>query len=382
MNFDWSPEQLAFRQRVQSFLRANLPADWGRLSRSFDTGSDAVAAFARDFCPKLAAEGLLVPHWPVEYGGQGLDAWHHWILNEEMFAAGEPRSYQYMSVNWAGPAIIGFGTEAQKAEHLHRIAAGQVFYCQGFSEPNAGSDLPALQTRAERTEQGFRINGSKIWTSAASFADYCVLLARTGGAGRRGITAFLLPMSSPGITVKVIKGLQGQRAFHEVFFDDVEAPGSTVLGEVDGGWGVVAAILHNERIGVPRYALTIRGLEHACALLDQEGRLDAPGVRAAAAVARAACEGARLQCYGVIDARVKGRPPSADTNLARYALVAADRLVADFIGEFLSHRLIANDDPVLNAAYRRAGSSGIAAGAAEIQLNAIAKNHLQLPAAV
>ena len=380
MNFDWTAEQVAFRDRIRSFLRSNLPANWGHLSRSFDTGSDPVAEFAREFCPKLAAENLLVPHWPVEYGGQGLDAWHHWILNEEMFAAGEPRSYQYMSVNWAGPAIIAFGTESQKAEHLSRIAAGKLFYCQGFSEPDAGSDLPALKTRADAIEGGFRINGSKIWTSAASFADFCVLLARTGGPGRRDITVFLLPMSTPGITVKVIRGLQGQRAFHEVFFDDVEVPESSVLGSVDGGWGVVTAILHNERIGVPRYTLTIRGLEHACAVLEREGRSHRPGVQTAAAMARAACEAARLQCYGVIDARVKGKPPSADTNLARYALVTADRLVSDFIAEFLSEQLIAADDPVLNAAFRRSGSSGIASGAAEIQLNAISKNHLNLPA--
>lgn len=379
MDFNWSPEQVAFRERVRSFLADHLPADWGRFSHSFDTGSDTVEAFARDFCPKLAAEGLLVPHWPIEYGGQGFDAWHHWILNEEMFAWGEPRSYQYMSVNWAGPALIAFGTDAQRAEHLQRIAAGTLFYCQGFSEPNAGSDLPALQTRAERTAAGFRINGSKIWTSAASFADYCVLLARTGGEGRRGITVFLVPMTTPGITVNVIKGLQGQKAFHEVFFEDVEVPETAVLGEVDKGWSVVTGILHNERIGAPRYALTIRGLDHAFAILRREGRLDAPGVRAGAALARAACEAARLQCYGVIDGRVKGKPPSADTNLARYAIVSADRIVTDFIGEHLGDWLITGADPVLNATYRRAGSSGIAAGAAEIQLNAIARSHLDLP---
>jgi len=320
-----------------------------------------------------------VPHWPVEYGGQGLDPWHHWILNEEMFAAGEPRSYQYMSVNWAGPALIGFGTPEQKAAHLPGIARGELFYCQGFSEPNAGSDLTALQTRAERDGDDFRINGSKIWTSAASFANYCFLLARTGGPGRAGITLFIVPMDLPGITVNVIKGLQGQKAFHEVFFDDVRLPDTAVLGTVDGGWGVVGAILHNERIGVPRYSLTIRGLDRAMEILTAEGRADRPGVRSSATLARAACEAARLQCYGVIDARVKKRPPSAETSLARYAIVQADRLVADFLGEFLGDYIISGTDPVLNAAYRRSGSTGIAAGAAEIQLNAIARGWLELP---
>lgn len=379
MNFDWSPEQRAFRARVRDFLDAHLPPDWPRMSHAFDTGSDTVERFARDFCPKLAAEGLLVPHWPREYGGEGLEVWHHWILNEEMFAAGEPRSYQYMSVNWAGPALIAFGTEAQKQEHLPRIAAGELFYCQGFSEPDAGSDLPALKTRAERVEDGFRINGSKIWTSAASFADYCVLLARTGDSGRRGITVFLVPMATPGITVNVIRGFQGQKAFHEVFFHDVRVPASAVLGEVDAGWSVVGAILHNERIGVPRYTLTMRGLDHALAILAADKRLDTPGLHADAVMARAACEAASLQCYAVIDARAKHKPPSADTNLARCAMIAADRLVADFIGQYLGDALISGVDPVLSAAYRRAGSGGIASGSAEIQLNAIAKGHLGLP---
>lgn len=379
MNFEWTGEQVAFRARVRAFLDANLPDDWGSFSRSYDTGSDRVEEFARAFCPKLADEGLLVPHWPVAFGGQGLDAWHHWILNEEMFAIGEPRSYQYMSVNWAGPALMQFGSPEQKAEHLQRIAAGKLFYCQGFSEPNAGSDLPALTTRAEQTASGFLINGSKIWTSAASFADYCFLLARTGGPGRRGISLLLVSMDSPGITVNVIKGLQGQKAFHEVFFENVEVPAGAVLGEVDAGWTVVSAILHNERIGAPRYSLTIRGLDRALEILREEGRAEAPGVKAAAVLARAACEAARLQCYRVIDGRVKGRPASAETNLARYAIVSADRMVAEFLVEHLGNHVVSGADPIINAAYRRAGSSGIAAGAAEVQLNAIARNLLDLP---
>ena len=379
MNFEWTEEHGSFRKHVRDFINANLPADWGEKSLNFDTGSEYVTAFARDFCPALAAEGLLVPHWPKEYGGQDCDTWHHWILNEEMFAAGEPRGYQYMSVNWAGPAFIKFGTPAQQKAHLARIAGGELFYCQGFSEPDAGSDLPALKTRAERYNDGYRINGQKIWTSAASFADYCILLARTSGERRRGITVFIVPMDTPGITVRVIPGLQGGRALHEVFFDDVDLPESAILGEVDRGWDVVGAILHNERIGAPRYTLTIRGLNHAMDILKAEGRLGSPEIRRDAVIARAACEAASLHCYGVIDDREKDRPPSAITSVARYSIIMADRLVADFIAEYVGDRLVADDDPVLLATYRRAGSSGIAAGAAEIQLNAISGGYLQLP---
>ncbi|HMO69664.1 MAG TPA: acyl-CoA dehydrogenase family protein, partial [Novosphingobium sp.] len=136
MDFRWDDAQIAFRERVRGFIDARLPPDWERLTQGLDVGSDHTVAFSRTFCPELAEAGLLVPHWPEEFGGQGADAWRHWILNEEMIRAGEPRSYQYMSVNWAGPAIMRYGTPAQKADLLPRIAAGTTVFCPGFSEPN------------------------------------------------------------------------------------------------------------------------------------------------------------------------------------------------------------------------------------------------------
>jgi alkylation response protein AidB-like acyl-CoA dehydrogenase len=208
MEFDWKPEHLEFRKQVKDFLGAHLPSNWDELAE-YDNGSDVTHKFSATFCPALAAAGLLIPHWPVEYGGGGKDAWHHWILNEEMWAAGEPRSYQYMSINWVGPAIINFGTTEQQKEHLPRITGGTVSYCQGFSEPNAGSDLASLQCKAERTKDGYLVNGQKIWTSNAGFADYCFLLVRTGGPGRSGITVLIVPMKTKGISVRRIPSLQG-----------------------------------------------------------------------------------------------------------------------------------------------------------------------------
>lgn len=377
MKFDWEPDHVAFRERVAGFIRSHVPADWEKLS-GFDAGGDYTIAFAKQFCPALARHGLLVPHWPVEHGGAGADIWHHWILNEEMFRAGEPRSYQYMSVNWAGPALIRYGSEEQKADVLPRIAAGEIFFCQGFSEPNAGSDLASLRTTAERDGTGYRINGQKIWTSAASFADYCVLLARTGGGGRDGISAFLMPMNTPGIEVRIIKGLQGQRSFHEVFLDDVRLPAEALIGEENGGWSVVTGILHNERIGIPRYMLALDALDRAVAWLGARDRLDAI-VLARAAQARATCEAARLQCYKIIDGRAKGQPPSTETSLARTGLVNADRCISEFIGEFLIDCVSGNEDPLISACYKRTASTGIAGGTLEVQLNLIARNHLQLP---
>jgi alkylation response protein AidB-like acyl-CoA dehydrogenase len=376
VNFDLSSELRAFRDHLRAFLVETLPADWPDRTR-YDHTTAFAASYSRDFCAKLAAAGLLVPHWPVEHGGAGLDAFHHWILGEEMVAAGEPRGYQYMNVNWVGPALLRFGSDEQKAHHLPLIRAGNVIWCQGFSEPDAGSDLAALKTRAERTATGYRINGSKLWTSAASSADYCFLLVRTG-PGKREFSIFLMPMATPGVEARVIPSMMGQKALHEVFLTDVDLDRSHLLGEEGKGWSIVGAVLANERIGVPRYAMTMRGLDHAVAILRRTGRFgEAAAVRAG--LARAACDASRWLAFQVINDRVKGRPPSPLINTARYALISSDRLVAEFLGDFLHEELVGNRDPLLATTYRRTGSTGIASGAAEIQLNLIARDLLDLP---
>ena len=377
MNFEWTAEHQAFRTRMKNFLKAHLPEDWDEKSQ-LDPSEPYVTEFARKFCPALAKEGLLIPHWPKEVGGEGMDAFHHWILGEEMFAAGEPRAYQYMNVNWVGPAILQYGNPEQIKTLVGGITAGTAFWCQGFSEPNAGSDLAAMRTKAEKTANGWVINGSKIWTSAASVADHCFLLARTGDV-KRTISVFIVPMKTPGIQVKVIPGVSGARAFHEVFFTNVEVPDTAILGPEGGGWKVMKHVLQNERIGAPRYALAQRATERGIEILKKRGRFKDAGVKARAARAIAGCEAARYQALEVIDARVKGKEATAKINVARYALVLADRAVAEFLGDCLNDVVISKEDVVIYAAYRRTSSSGLGAGTAEIQLNTIARDYLELP---
>jgi alkylation response protein AidB-like acyl-CoA dehydrogenase len=377
MQLEWSPEQVEFRARVRNALAEKLPTNWAEIS-GYDTGSPVTVEFSRSFAPYLAEKGLLVPHWPKEYGGADAGAFMHWILNEEMWAVGEPRSYQYMSVNWVGPAFMKFGTDEQKAYHLDRIRAGTIYYCQGFSEPNAGSDLASLQCKAEHTQGGYLINGSKIWTSAASFADHCILLVRTGGPGRAGISVLVVPMSAAGITVRKIPSLQGPQALHEVFFENVHVPASTLLGEENAGWAVIGNILANERIGSPRYALTRKALHRAVAILQSEGRYG-EDARVRSARCEAALDGAMLQAYGVIERREIGLPADASTNVARLSAVFADRLVNDFLVDFVPNALFPSKDPVIAGAFKRTAAIGIAAGAAEVQMNLIARDLLHLP---
>jgi alkylation response protein AidB-like acyl-CoA dehydrogenase len=378
MDFRWSADEEAFRARVVDFLRAELPHDWDRIAQH-GPGSREQTEFSLAFCPRLAEAGLLVPHWPLEYGGGGGSVWQHLILGEEMWAAGEPRGPQYMNVNWIGPTLMRFGTEAQKQSHLGEAAAGKVIWCQGFSEPSAGSDLFSLRTSAQRDGNTYIINGSKIWTSYAALADHCFLLARTGGRRKEGICVFLVDMGLQGIAVRPIPSLLGEGDIHEVFFDNVVVPVEAMLGEEGQGASIIQFALGNERVGIARYELSRRTLDASVERLKELGLWNDPHIRFGAGQALAACEAARVLVYQVADQRYRELPPSADASLARVAVVSADHAVANFALEFLPDAFVGNDLPILFPQHERAIASGIASGAAEIQLGIIASSYLQLP---
>ncbi|MFP1633177.1 acyl-CoA dehydrogenase family protein [Zhengella sp. ZM62] len=380
MDFTWTAEDAAYRQRVRSFLERELPSNWLDIARH-GPGSAEQTAFSLEFCPKLAEAGLLVPHWPRDWGGAERPAWEHLILGEEMWRAGEPRGAQYMNVNWIGPVLMRFGTEAQKQRYIPEMAQGKAIWCQGFSEPDAGSDLAALRTRAVRDGDHYVINGQKIWTSYAAHARHCFLLAQTGGAegGRSGIAIFLVPMETPGIEVRAIPSLIGHGDIHEVFFTDVRVPASTRLGGEGEGWSIITYALANERVGIPRYEMGAAEVDRMVGLLKERGRFCDSVVRMRAAEAAAACEAARLLVYKVVDQRARGAAPGNEANLARYAVVTAEHLVTDFGMDFLPDTFSGGEHASFLSHHERAIVTGIAAGAAEIQLNLVARRELNLP---
>lgn len=374
MDFDWTPEQLEFRATVRRFLAEHLPANWEAIAHG--PASEVQSEFADKFCRKLAEAGLLVPHWPARWGGRDADAWTAFILAEEMWMAGEPRGGQYMNVNWIGPTLMRFGSEEQQQRYIVPMARGETIWCQGFSEPEAGSDLASLRTRADKHGSVYRINGQKIWTSYAGYADTCFLLARTS-PGKSGISIFLVPMDTPGITVREIPSVIGEGDIHEVFFDNVEVPESAMLGAEGQAWEISRASLALERVGIPRFALASTSLARAIAQLKREGRFGVGAIEQAAR-AHAACEAARLYNYSIIDQRAHNLPTGAEANAARYATVMAERLVSEFVVEHVPEAL-AGGDPPLQAHHQRGIVAGIASGAAEIQLNIIATDFLKLP---
>jgi alkylation response protein AidB-like acyl-CoA dehydrogenase len=377
MDFGWTDEQREFRERLRTFLADHLPPNWEELAHH-GPGSEEQTHFSRRFCGLLAEAGLLIPHWPKEWGGGDFDPWRQIILAEEMWMAGEPRGAQYMNVNWIGPTLMRYGSEAQKARYLPPMARGDAIWCQGFSEPDAGSDLASLRTRAERDGDVYRINGQKIWTSYAGLAETCFLLVRTGPDRKKGISIFLVPMDTPGIEVRQIPSIIGEGDIHEVFFTDVVVPAEARLGEEGEAWEIIAYSLTNERLGIPRYALARRALDRAVALLQERGGFARETVRVQAAQTASLCEAARLSSYALTDQRVRGLKIGAEASAARVATVMAERAVAEFVVEFLPEAM-SGLQPYLLMHHQRGIVAGIASGAAEIQLNLIASDVLELP---
>ncbi|MFE3176726.1 acyl-CoA dehydrogenase family protein [Amycolatopsis sp. NPDC059090] len=377
MEFAWDRADVAFRRELGDFLDREL-AGWDRSETGL--GSAVYSDFSRGFVGRLAEKGWLTPHWPREYGGGGQGAWQHFVLGEEMWRRGEPRGPQYMNVNWVGPAIIKYGTEDQRRKLLPPIARGEVFWCQGFSEPEAGTDLAALRTKAVRDGDSYVLNGQKIWTSYANVADYCFLLARTGSAaaGRDGISVFLLPLNTPGAQVRRIPGFVGDHSFNELFLTDARIPADCLLGEENKGWEIVRRTLAYERVGAPRYARAALVLDRLAAEVRASGQLADPGIQEQFGGARAACEAARVLVYRVIDERAKAKEPSPMAYQARAAMVQAERAVGDLALDVLGSEALV-EGALGDAQFRNSLGAGIAAGSYEVQLNLISRLILELP---
>ncbi|WP_109806176.1 acyl-CoA dehydrogenase family protein [Sphingosinithalassobacter portus] len=254
MDLDFTAEELAFRDEVRSFFREALPDDLrAKMIERRHLEKDDIVRWQRI----LNARGWAVPNWPVEYGGQAWSPAQRYIYQEEMALAHAPEGSPF-NINMIGPIIARFGTDAQKDRFLARIANLDDWWCQGFSEPGAGSDLAALKTRATRDGDDYVINGQKIWTTQAQHADWMFALVRTDSSGRKqqGITFLLLDMKTPGITVRPIETIDGGHDANEVFFDDVRVPVENRIGEEGRGWDYAKALLGGERSGIARIGLS------------------------------------------------------------------------------------------------------------------------------
>lgn len=332
-------DALALRGELRELIAEHVPEDF--LGAFTDDPADL--QLAQSFCRLLADQGLLCMSWPEEFGGRGSSVWEQTVVREEMWAHHEPRGAQYMGVNWVGPTIMRHGTPDQQRTHLPPIARGEVIWCQGFSEPEAGSDLASLRTTATRDGDGWLINGQKIWTSYATMAQWCFLLARTtrvgeGAAQRKqqGLTIFLVPMDDPAITVRPIRTMLGPHHLNEVFLDDLRVTEADVLGTVDDGWSIVADVLSFERLGIARYARCERLLHMVPGALGDRWDLVPAELRGRWTRMLTHCRRARLLAYRLVSLQSEGRVKPTDVAAYRIAVTKLDQDSAEVLMELVA----------------------------------------------
>jgi alkylation response protein AidB-like acyl-CoA dehydrogenase len=378
------PDAAALRGELRRLVGEHVPGDF--LGAFTDDPADLEVA--QRFCRVLAEQGMLCPAWPEEFGGRGASVWEQTVVREEMWAHHEPRGAQYMGVNWVGPAIMRYGTPEQRRTHLPAIARGEVIWCQGFSEPDAGSDLASLRTAARQVPRieggGWRVHGQKIWTSYALMAQWCFLLARTSAGERKqqGLTVFLVPMSAPGIEVRPIRAMLGPHHLNEVFFDGVRVTEADVLGEVDQGWRLVQEVLAFERVGIARYARCERLLLAAPRVLGEEWEGLPEELVARWARMLTHCRRARLLAYRVISLQDAGTVSPGDSATYRIAVTRLDQESAEVLVDILGLATLAGEDggrfrAEVEDHVRYSQASTVASGSIEMQRILLARSLLR-----
>jgi len=394
MDFEHPPELQEFRRRFRAWLAANLPP---ALCLD-DAADDRVAADRETFERRCAwqktmhAAAWVGITWPREHGGRGAGLLERVIWDEEYAAARAPVLPGSMGLSLVGPTLMHWGTEEQKRQHLAAILNADEVWCQGFSEPGAGSDLANLQTRAEDRGSHFLVNGQKVWTSGAHFAHWILLLARTNPAApkHQGISALLVPMTTPGITVRPLVLLTGHRHFNEVFFEDVRVPKASLLGPLDQGWRVATTTLMYER-----YASGSRNQRAQVARLialarELSGRArpgwDDPVVRQRLAQLAIECEAFKYTRLRSLTRQLRGEAPGPEGSILKLTGSELGVRIADAAGELLGmHALVNEPSAAVPDAPRwfnrilAARQYTISAGTSEIQRNILGERVLGLP---
>ena len=389
MDFVFSDAEEKFRAEVRQFLEQQLPADFADRAFIGSIDTDERSDMARRVTKELAARKWLAMAWPKEFGGDDASHMQQLIYNEETTYAAMPGGGG-MGVAWVGPAIMLYGSDEQKQQYLPRITGGDDIWCTLYSEPGAGSDLASLQTRAERDGDFYRINGQKIWTSGGHLANMGWLAARTdpGAPKHRGISTFMVPMDTPGISVRPLHNLAGEHNFNEVYFDDVRIPAENLVGVENRGWYQVATALDFERSGVGAYASGKRNIER----LVTAARVDPTLVdRNPKARFELADRWIELQvgfniAYRIPFLQSQGAIPNHEASVSKlYGSELAQRIAGTGMHLLGLEGQIVPGSPhsqlggAFARSYLNSMSSTIAGGTSEIQRNIIAQRGLGLP---
>lgn len=360
-----------FRAELLQWLRANPPPP-----ASHDGSLESFVREGRDWQRKLSSGRWLGVHWPSEFGGRGLSLVEEAVVQEELVRVQAPQVLGLFGLTMVGPVLIEHGSLEQKSRYLAKILSGEEIWCQGFSEPGAGSDLAAIKTRAEATVDGFSITGQKVWTSFAQVADHCFILCRTSSesAKHKGLTYLLVDMKSPGITVRPLRQISGDSEFNEVFFDNVKVPASAVVGKPGDGWKIALSTLMYERV-----VLTFsRQLQSESALRQLMGAGSARDRSALAKLISKACA-VRALAYTHLLGYASGQSPGPEGSLDKLFWSESFQEIAEFaLSNSQSRGLVDEHDSDMHR-YLYSRGRTIAAGTSEIQRSIIAERLLGLP---
>jgi alkylation response protein AidB-like acyl-CoA dehydrogenase len=392
MDLRYSPEDLAFREATRRWLQANVPGE-----------EPATLDARRAWHRQLYDAGYVGMGWPVAYGGRGATPLQQAIVADEMARAGAPAPINPLGIAIVGPTIIVHGTEVQKHRYLRKILAAEELWCQLYSEPNAGSDLASLRTRAEDRGDHFVVNGQKIWTSGGPIADWGLLLARTDTAvaKHKGISCFLISMRQPGVEVRPLRQITGSAHFSEVFMTDARVEKADVVGRLGQGWEIAQTTLSYERGGnslarVTRYAAAFHQLLRAVRALRRGGRplLEDPAVRGKLGRIYADLEVQRYAALRILSALEKGESPGAAASITKLSYSEFEKRYHELVQEILGPwaQTIHSDVDGFTGVDTSSGEPGtwataflwsragtIYAGSSEIQKNIIGERVLGLP---
>jgi alkylation response protein AidB-like acyl-CoA dehydrogenase len=396
---EFSAADLAFRDEVRAFMRDELPRD---IQKKVLSGMEVAKDDYMRWHKILAKKGWVAPNWPVEWGGTGWTATQKYIYDDERGLGGGPRLSSF-GLNLLGPVLMGFGTDAQKKEQLPKILSGERVWCQGYSEPGAGSDLASLKTRAERDGDGWVINGSKIWTSLAHHADWIFLLARTSQGRKKqdGISFFIFPMSTPGVEIRPIITLNMLHHTNQTFYTDVRVPGTALVGREGQGWTIAKHLLGHERMGggaVGEIKTALRRVRDIAAQErdgDGERLIDDTDFRRKLVDAELQLESVERLILRVLASFSADRPIGAITSMIKIRRSEVQQLITELgvlAGGYYSQPFSLsalregwNEDPIgadyfngLTPNYMYFRAASIYAGSNEIQHNVISKADLGL----
>ena len=396
MDFTLTPEQQSFRDEVRSWLSRNLPADWAsKVQAASDVPREAAYDFLRQWQRKMYEAGFVGLTWPKESGGRGLTFMEEMILQEEMALARAPGVLNILAVGMAGPTINAYGTDEQKKRYPPKMLSCEEIWCQGYSEPNSGSDLASLQTRAVKDGEYYVINGQKVWTSLAHIADWMMLLARTDPQApkHKGITYFLLDMHAPGVTVKPLKQITGDDEFNEVYFDNVRVHESQILGGLNNGWGVGLTTLMYERLALG-FGLQVRlriALDGLVDLARRSTKNGVPATRDPLMRQKLAQMWIDTEVFKYTGARaitklLKGELPGPEASSGKMMWVEGHQRVQEMAMELqgpyaqlMSGSRWAVENGLWQYGFLRSRANSIEGGTTEIQRNIIGERVLGLP---